>query len=186
MCVAALHPAGEVSLGVRGVDPSWPVQYRNGVELGSVVADKYRVEKELGRGGMGVVLKAVHTQLGQPVAIKLLLPEALRDPQIPQRFLQEARASVRLRSEHVARVFDVGTLDDGAPYMVLEYLEGNDLSNIDRGQLSIGALVDLLLKRDRHVRALSQASHHACDGPCHVDGPDSRRRRQRDADGDVW
>jgi eukaryotic-like serine/threonine-protein kinase len=111
-----------------------------------VLAGRYRVERVLGQGGMGVVVKAMHLQLHQPVAMKFLLPEVLGNQQIVQRFLREAQAAVRLKSEHVARVIDVGSLESGAPYMVLEYLEGADLSNFPRSQLSVGVVVDLVLQ----------------------------------------
>ena len=100
------------------------------VAEGEIIAGKYRVEKVLGRGGMGVVVAATHLSLGHKVAIKLLLPGAT--PEIIARFAREARASVRLKSEHVARVLDVGELPSGTPYMVMEYLEGNDLSRVLR------------------------------------------------------
>ncbi|HEU4726533.1 MAG TPA: serine/threonine-protein kinase, partial [Kofleriaceae bacterium] len=77
---------------------------------------------------------------------KFLLPEVLSNQQVVQRFLREAQAAVRLKSEHVARVIDVGALETGAPYMVLEYLEGSDLSSFPRSQLSIGGIVDLMLQ----------------------------------------
>jgi serine/threonine-protein kinase len=100
-----------------------------GIQIGPVLAGRYRVERVLGQGGMGIVVQAMHLQLHQPVAMKFLLPEVLGNQQIVQRFLREAsQAAVRLRSEHVARVIDVGSLETGAPYMVLEYLEGTDLS----------------------------------------------------------
>jgi serine/threonine-protein kinase len=116
------------------------------VPVGAVFAGKYRVERVLGQGGMGVVVQATHLQLHQPVAIKFLLPELLTNEQVVQRFLREAQAAVRLKSEHVARVIDVGSLDNGAPYIVLEYLDGMDLSALARQQLTIGQIVDLMLQ----------------------------------------
>jgi len=116
------------------------------VRIGAVLAGKYRVERILGQGGMGVVVQATHLQLHQPVAMKFLLPEVLTNAQVVQRFLREAQAVVRLKSEHVARVIDVGSLEDGAPYMVLEYLDGADLSHFSRQQLTIGQIVDLMLQ----------------------------------------
>ena len=116
------------------------------VAIGAVLAGRYRVERVLGQGGMGIVIQAMHLQLQQPVAMKFLLHEVLGDQQVVQRFLQEAQAVVRLRSEHVARVFDVGTLETGAPYMVFEYLEGADLSSFPRSQLTVGGIVDLMLQ----------------------------------------
>ena len=94
---------------------------------GEVLSEKYRVERVLGMGGMGVVLAAQHVALGQRVAIKLLRPESAKLPEAAERFLREARASTSLKSQHVAHVLDVGALASGAPYMVLEYLEGRDL-----------------------------------------------------------
>jgi eukaryotic-like serine/threonine-protein kinase len=120
--------------------------HHGGVPIGAVLAGRYRVERVLGQGGMGVVVKAMHLQLHQPVAMKFLLPEVLGNQQVVQRFLREAQAAVRLKSEHVARVIDVGSLESGAPYMVLEYLEGADLSTVPRSQLSIGGIVDMMLQ----------------------------------------
>jgi serine/threonine-protein kinase len=122
------------------------VTEHGGVLIGAVLAGRYRIERVIGQGGMGVVVKAMHLQLHQPVAMKFLLPEVLGNQQIVQRFLREAQAAVRLRSEHVARVIDVGTLESGAPYMVLEYLDGADLSNFPRSQLSVGGVIDLVLQ----------------------------------------
>ncbi len=98
------------------------------VLAGAVLAGKYRVDRVLGEGGMGVVVAAVDLQLERRVAIKFLLPEYSQQHEAAQRFLREARAAVKIQSEHVARVIDVGTMESGAPYMVMEYLEGGDLA----------------------------------------------------------
>jgi serine/threonine protein kinase len=100
------------------------------VQTGDVLASKYRVERVLGRGGMGVVVAARHEQLGFPVALKFMLPTAIADVTMKERFLREAQAAGRLRGEHVARVMDFGTLDDGAPYIVMEFLDGLDLHDV--------------------------------------------------------
>src|ERR1700733_5530103 len=97
------------------------------VREGDLVAGKYRIERVLGVGGMGVVVAARHEQLDQLVAIKFVRDEALRNDEAVERFLREARSAAKLRSEHVARVLDVGRLETGAPYMVMELLEGTDL-----------------------------------------------------------
>src|SRR5258708_18518817 len=99
------------------------------VKPGDILADKYKVDRVLGIGGMGVVVEARHLQLDERVAIKFLLPEALGDAEAVERFAREARAAVKIKSEHVARVIDVGKLAGGAPYIVMEYLEGIDLSD---------------------------------------------------------
>ncbi|HVR01201.1 MAG TPA: serine/threonine-protein kinase [Polyangia bacterium] len=98
------------------------------VREGEILDGKYRVERVLGVGGMGVVVAATHVQLQKRVALKFLLPAVLGHPQVVHRFEREARAAVQIQSEHVARVIDVGTLPTGSPYMVMEYLEGGDLS----------------------------------------------------------
>ena len=98
------------------------------VREGDVLAGKYRVDRVLGVGGMGVVVAATHLQLDQKVALKFMLPEAFANPEALARFQREARAAVRLKSEHVARVSDTGTFDNGSPYIVMEYLEGGDLA----------------------------------------------------------
>ncbi len=118
------------------------------IEVGAILDGKYRVERVLGRGGMGVVLAAVHLQLGQRVALKLLLPEVCANQDAVDRFLREARAAVRIQSEHVARVTDVGTLGSGEPYMVMEYLDGSDLGQVvrARGTLPIAEGVDYVLQ----------------------------------------
>jgi eukaryotic-like serine/threonine-protein kinase len=118
------------------------------MQAGELLAGKYRIEAVLGEGGMGRVVAAVHEQLQQRVAVKFLLPEALRHPEAVKRFLREARAAVKLRSLHVGRVIDVGTLDGGEPYMVMEYLDGNDLhGELQRhGQLAPAIAVDYVLQ----------------------------------------
>ncbi len=118
------------------------------VQLGDVLVGKYRVESILGAGGMGVVVAATHLQLGQRVALKFLIPERLGNEEAVQRFLREARASAQIQSEHVARVVDVGTLETGSPYMVMEYLVGSDLSQLlaQNGCFPIADAVDYLLQ----------------------------------------
>ncbi len=119
-----------------------------GVKEGDVLAGKYRIEKVLGAGGMGVVVSAFHVQLEEKVAIKFLLPDALAMKEAVARFAREARAAVKIKSEHVVRVFDVGTLDTGAPYMVMEYLDGVDLGTWvqRRGALDIEQAVEFVLQ----------------------------------------
>ncbi len=100
------------------------------IASGVLLGGKYRIERALGEGGMGVVLAAMNEALRQRVAIKLLRSGALANAKALGRFEREARAAAKLRSEHVARVLDVGKFDDGRPYMVMEFLEGRDLGDI--------------------------------------------------------
>ena len=100
------------------------------VQPGEILANKYRVERILGVGGMGVVVQATHVHLDERVALKFMLPEAMANAEVAGRFLREARMAVKLKSEHVAKVMDVGTLESGSPYIVMEYLEGTDLNQL--------------------------------------------------------
>jgi serine/threonine protein kinase len=117
------------------------------VGVGDVLAGKYRVDGVLGTGGMGVVVAAHHLQLDERVALKFLLPEALANEEAVMRFEQEARAAVKITSEHVARVIDVGALESGAPYIVMELLDGCDLSAWirEKGALPVEQAVEFVL-----------------------------------------
>jgi len=117
-------------------------------EVGSVVGGKLRIERILGQGGMGVVAIAMHLQLEQRVAVKVLHDHLAADPSTVERFLREARTPMRLRSEHVCRVLDVGQLAGGAPYIVMELLYGSDLHALVRahGPLSLATAADYVLQ----------------------------------------
>ena len=129
------------------------VQIVAGVREGDTLAGKYRIDRILGVGGMGVVVAAHHIQLDERVAIKFLLPETVGNPETVARFVREARAAAKIKSEHVARVSDVGTLPDGAPYMVMEYLEGSDLASFLRqqGPLPLEQAADFILQASEAV-----------------------------------
>jgi serine/threonine-protein kinase len=115
---------------------------------GDILAGKYRIDGVLGQGGMGLVFGAFHLELEQPVAVKVLHPEVAERGDAAARFRREARAAAKIKSEHVVRVLDVGTLDGGGAYMVMEYLEGNDLAEEmhRRGQLPIPETLDYMLQ----------------------------------------
>jgi eukaryotic-like serine/threonine-protein kinase len=118
------------------------------VQVGDRVAGKYRVDRVLGEGGMGIVVAATHEQLDEKVALKFLRPVVASNPEIVQRFVREARAAVKVRSEHVARVLDVGSLDSGTPFMVMEYLDGQDLAQTlaARGPLPVSETITYVLQ----------------------------------------
>jgi eukaryotic-like serine/threonine-protein kinase len=120
------------------------------VRPGDVLAGKYRVERVLGSGGMGYVVAARHLQLDQLVAMKFLRRSgnSLDETEATGRFLREAKAVVRLKDEHVAKVFDVGTLESGEPYIVMEYLDGCDLSALakQRGQIPASEAVEYIMQ----------------------------------------
>lgn len=115
---------------------------------GTLIAGKYAVERILGQGGMGVVLAARHQQLGQTVAIKIMRQGWAADRGAVARFHREARAVAALSSEHVAKVLDVGALDDGSPYIVLEYLAGVDLGALlqQSGPMTVGDAVGAVVQ----------------------------------------
>ena len=127
-----------------------------GVSEGQVLAGKYRVEHFIAVGGMGAVVAAHHLQLDTRVAIKFLLPSMLANDEAVARFSQEARAAVKITNEHVARVFDVGTLESGAPYMVMEFLHGSDLGTWlqQYGPLEVDLAVGFVLQA---CEAISEA-----------------------------
>src|SRR5450755_1079256 len=125
------------------------------VSEGQILAGKYRVEKVLGSGGMGVVVAAWHLELEQRVAVKFLHPLAMERPDTAERFRREARSAAKIRSEHVARVIDVGIMEGGLPYMVMEHLDGHDVSEeMQRGLLSISNAIDFTLQA---LEALAEA-----------------------------
>ena len=118
------------------------------VRPGDVLADKYRVERVLGTGGMGFVVAARMINLGKLVALKMMLPAALAMPRAVERFEREARAAVQLKSEHIAEVLDIGRLATGEPYIVMELLDGSDFEGLlqrDRW-LHVDDAVDYLLQ----------------------------------------
>lgn len=123
------------------------------VKEGQLLAGKYRVERILGEGGMGVVLAALHVQLDQRVAIKLLRPAIAAALDATNRFLREARAAARIQGEHVARVMDVGTLESGAPYIVMELLDGKDLGQVVQtcGSLPVADAVDYVVQASEAI-----------------------------------
>jgi eukaryotic-like serine/threonine-protein kinase len=115
---------------------------------GEVVAGKYVIDRLVGEGGMGYVVAARHVDLDEPVAIKFLRPEALSKPDIVARFAREARASTKIKSEHVPRVLDVGSLPACGPFIVMEYLDGRDLGAVlqERGSLAVSRAVECMIQ----------------------------------------
>ncbi len=108
--------------------------------VGALVAERYRITRKLGEGGMGSVYEAEHELIGKRVALKCLNPELTRAPEIVERFRREARAATAVGNEHIVDVTDFGTLPDGSPFMVMEHLDGVELGNLveSEGPLPIG------------------------------------------------
>ena len=95
---------------------------------GMILAGKFRVDRVIGAGGMGVVLAVHHLELDKALALKLLRPQIVQSTTAFDRFLREARAASAIESDHVARVIDFGRFENGMPYMAMELLSGEDLS----------------------------------------------------------
>jgi serine/threonine protein kinase len=149
------------------------------VSVGQIIDGKFRLERVIGSGGMGVVVAATHLKLGKTVALKFLLPEACENREAVNRFLREGQALARITSAHVARVMDVGTLAGGEPYIVMEYLEGSDLGALikRRGRLPVSEATAFLLQA---CEAIAEA--HA-NGIIHRDLKPSNLFLTRAADG---
>ena len=127
----AIETSETLSGRERSAEESWPADDQAETELpvaeGQLIDGKYSVERLLAEGGMGVVCLGRHVQLDRLVAIKFLRRALSGRPAIVQRFLNEARALAALRSEHVVSVMDVGQLESGRPYLVMEHLDGIQL-----------------------------------------------------------
>jgi serine/threonine-protein kinase len=115
---------------------------------GDIIAGKYQIIDLIGAGGIGFVVSAIHTELGERVALKFLRTEALANQELVYRFGREARAAVRIKSEYVARVLDVGNLPDGVPFIVMELLDGRNLGEVvrERGPLPVELAVEYMMQ----------------------------------------
>ncbi|MDT7806188.1 MAG: hypothetical protein QOJ70_1, partial [Acidobacteriota bacterium] len=98
------------------------------MDIPQIIAGRFRVECEIGRGGMGTVYRASHLGLERPVAIKILKQEFAAYPEVAERFMREARTMARLKHPRAAMIFDAGHLTDGRPFIVMEYVEGSTLA----------------------------------------------------------
>jgi serine/threonine protein kinase len=118
--------------------PMAPRQAANLPKIGDLLLEKYRIDRVVGQGGMGIVYEAHHALLEQSVALKLLLTSA--NPDATTRFVNEAKLAARIKSDHVPRVLDVGVLPGGLPYIAMDLLRGHDLSALlrERGSLGVG------------------------------------------------
>jgi serine/threonine-protein kinase len=126
---------------------------------GDVIDGKYVVDRLLGEGGMAIVYAVTHIKLKRSYAIKVIRPTTLSVPGVAERFLREARAASQLRGDHVGEVSDVGELADGTPFLVMELLDGCDLSKIiETRPLPVELAVDYLLQASE---GLAEAHAHA-------------------------
>lgn len=133
---------------------------------GARVAGKYRIERVVGRGGMGVVYAAHHEILDQRVALKILLPEVASQATAVARFLNEARLAARLKSDHLCQVLDAGVTENGLPFIAMELLEGCDLARLlyeRRAPLPVGEAAEYV------VQALDAVAEAHARGVVHRD-----------------
>jgi serine/threonine protein kinase len=100
------------------------------MDVPHIIAGRFRIECEIGTGGMGTVYRATHLGLERPVAVKIIKPEFASDPDVTERFMREARTMARLRHPHAAFIFDAGNLPDGRHFIVMEFVEGETLSDV--------------------------------------------------------
>ena len=142
------------SAGLHSVDgfPSKePVERRPApgpISQGEIIGGRYRVDRIVAEGGMGIIVAATHLELEETVAIKFLRDEFASKPEVVGRFAREAKAAAKLKSEYVASVYDVGISPERGPYIVMEYLEGEDLETVltADGRLPYGRACELMMQ----------------------------------------
>ncbi len=124
------------------------VYHRAVYDPGTVVAGKYRIDRTLGTGGMGVVVAATHLELGTPIALKFLHHDMTQNQSVVERFMREARSSAQLRGENVCRVSDVGRTESGQPFLVMELLAGQDLGTLlkTNGALQVTVAAEIIMQ----------------------------------------
>jgi serine/threonine-protein kinase len=115
---------------------------------GRIIAGRYRIERLLGEGAMGIVVAARHLELDELVALKFIRPEVQKDADVTARFAREAKASARIKSEHVVKLLDIGVTLPIGPYIVMEYLEGRDLCDelVASGPMQVPRAVECMLQ----------------------------------------
>ena len=118
------------------------------MKVGEVIDSKYELVRLIGQGGMGSVWEGRHVQIGRRAALKFLHPQVAHNAEIASRFLREAQAAAAIGSDHIVDIYDVGQLPNGVPYLVMEYLDGEDLASVLKrgGRLEPGRAVELILQ----------------------------------------
>ncbi|MBK8994549.1 MAG: serine/threonine protein kinase [Myxococcales bacterium] len=126
---------------------------------GTVVGGRYTVERVIGQGGMGSVWLGRHVSLGHPVAIKFVHPKLAKSSEARRRFEVEAKAAARINSRHAVKVHDHGVTEDGHPYIVMEYLEGEPLERAikTRGPLLLPEVTTIVTQVARALEAAHEA-----------------------------
>jgi eukaryotic-like serine/threonine-protein kinase len=129
------------------------------LELGQVIAEKYRIVRPIGKGGMGTVYEAENLIIHKKVAVKVLDEQASKQPSLVQRFLREAKLIGGINNDHIVQIHDLGTLPDGHNYLVMEYLQGETLAQrLERhGRMSPDDIIPLFTQILRGLSAAHQA-----------------------------
>ncbi len=147
--------------------------------VGSIFDGKYEIQSLLGQGGMSAVFKAKNLVLNRTVAIKILLGNRNLNEQSLMRFQQEARAASQLDHPNIVKVHDFSVSIDHAPYMVMDYVEGNSIAEIiaAEGQLDPYRSIDLILASMRRTRTCSRTGRRAPRFETEQHNGDSTQRR---------
>ncbi|AKF07201.1 protein kinase domain-containing protein [Sandaracinus amylolyticus] len=175
-------PDRDSSPAWRGVSasPAPRASYEEPIAPGTVIAGRFRVGRALGRGGHGTVYQAEHVSLGYPVAVKVLHAGFGLDARRRARFRREALLGARLRHRNVVSILDAGELEDGAPFLVMEHVDGADLESvIDRSRLDAAATIEIGVQLLAGLTALGER------GVIHRDIKPSNVMLQRCVDGYV-
>lgn len=145
---------GEVFCPNDGARLTTPSQMGNtpepGVDplIGMVLSERYRILRQIGEGGMGLVYEAEHVAIEKRVALKVLREDFSSRPEVVERFKQEAKSASRIGNAHIVDISDFGVTPSGASYFAMELLEGEDLANVleREGHVSLGRAADILLQ----------------------------------------
>jgi eukaryotic-like serine/threonine-protein kinase len=144
--------SGSSSSWGAGPEPEEPL-------LGVILGDRYRVDEQIGAGGMGLVFKATHVLIGRKLAIKVLRRRYARQADVAQRFAQEARVASSIKHPNVVDIIDYGTTPQGGPYCVVEYLVGHSLAReiVEHGPLEPRRALSVAIHVARGLAAAHQA-----------------------------
>ena len=128
--------------------------------VGSIVADRYRITKKLGEGGMGAVYLGEHVKMGRLSAIKVISKSMANDPEAIARFNREAANASRINQHNVCSIYDFGETDDGIIYLAMEFIEGEALTDlIEReGALAPKRAADILQQTANALAAAHELS----------------------------
>jgi serine/threonine-protein kinase len=176
--IAAEETQPETTSEGRVEDPPSGRVRRTSAAPGDVVGDRYRIDGPIASGGHGTIHRAVHVELGVPVAIKVVHASQSGEPELIRRLAREARIAARVHHRNVLSVHDAGRLADGSPYLVMDLVDGEDLERrLGRGRLSIPAVVDLGRQLFSALTAIADA------GVIHRDVKPANVMLHREADG---